>query len=219
MFNPIRRSRNIGTAKQGHGQGGDFGVPYHYLGHRLAAAERTELRCGLPLFREATLPGWEHALSAEDIDRALAVVPTGDLAGLDAIVQLQPTAKEETLKSNWGAYYWDTRWVAADTVVSLSARRPGQLLTWDRSLRPEEVRELERLRHEGHEIREAGRRFEIPSTPEAIRRTQFRTFFHEIGHHVDRQRDPEGFARRSSALKEEFAERYAEKLLGLLAEH
>jgi len=103
-------------------------------------------------------------------------------------------------------------------------------MKWRKSLAPDDARELDRLRSDGHEVLTDRRSYEIISTPESFRNTVlFRTVLHEIGHYVhwlqnviwpagqaddsnDFERLNDAFRSKPSKEREDFAHRYADEL-------
>ena len=92
------------------------------------------------------------------------------------------------------------------------------ILHWRKSLSPDDAKELERLRSDGHQIVHQRRHYEIHSDLEAVRSTQlYRTLPHEVGHYVDylNSTDDQGscdlFWQKNSKDKEDFAHRYADE--------
>lgn len=87
-----------------------------------------------------------------------------------------------------------------------------QPLKWSKSMTPDQRREFERLRQDGHLIVDSNRQFFIVKPDESsLRRTQlYRTLLHEIGHHVDyHNRSEANWKLRTTLQKEDFAHRYA----------
>ena len=147
---------------------------------------------------------------------------------IENIVLRQPTTKDELLKPAWGifVYYADLGRYSGPGVY-LQAQERGKVLHWNKSLTPFEFKELERLKTDGHEIRNVRRGYEIHTTPDSVRSTQlFRTLPHEIGHSVDyltnnlnpsiqakTEEESEYISKKYNSKpshdKEEFAHRYA----------
>lgn len=171
--------------------------------------------------------GFLHACTVDDICRLLAHVPPGDLTGIDLILLRQPTRKQRSLNPVWGrlAYFAETGKYSGRSIV-LEAGEPGKSFRWSRSLTSEGIAELDRLRADGHAIEDDRRGFTITPTLESIRATQlYRTFPHELGHHVDylskisepaqnetdydRRRD--AYFARPKSEREAFAHRYADE--------
>ena len=200
-FNATRRSRNIGTAKQGHGQNNRLRIPSvcgdertwsQQLGpHRLE--ERWVLRRRLTFIIEETSGGCIHACTVDDVCHMLGLMPFADWDGLETFVFRQPRRKQAILNPVWGrlSYAADFGRPAQRTVrwgpaVTLEAQQPNGLLRWGAKLPLSDQEELERLRDDGHRVERDGPRWTIALSPESIRATQlYRTLPHEIGHWVD----------------------------------
>jgi hypothetical protein len=233
--NPTRRNRNIGTAKQGHGQGNRIKIPASRHDDRLfyekmddaVAVERTIGDWGITFLVQPVIAGFRHACTIDDICHLLAHVPAGDLIGIDLFLLRQPTRKQQSLRPSWGrlAYYADTG-KHRGRAIFLDAQQPGKSYRWSRSLTPEDAAEFDRLRVHGHGIEEDRRGFTVTPTLESIRTTQlYHTVLHELGHHVDyrskvtdlakdqadcdRRRDI--YFARPPREREEFVHHYAEE--------
>lgn len=231
--NPTRRSRNIGTAKQGHGQNNQLVIPSSYHRSKVFWEDLTDYRVvtrtvnfhTLPIIVEKTQPDACHACTVDDITSVLWHIPPADLAEVALIVLRQPTRKQATLEGVWGraAFYVEIGTYTGPAVI-LDAMTPDKPFRWSKSLTPNGQRELERLREDGHVITETRHNYLITPSLEAIRATQlYRTLPHEIGHQVDFARtalaeDDDGstWASKTSADKEAFAHRYADTLRGKL---
>ena len=87
-------------------------------------------------------------------------------------------------------------------------------MRWSNSLDPDDQRELERLEKEGHQITRGKKEITISMDASSIRKTQLRSFLHELGHHVDRNSNSKIFDQKTKAEKEHFAHRYAERFQG-----
>jgi hypothetical protein len=240
--NPGRRNRNIGTARQGHGQDNRMVVP------RLSRAQgsltavlapaRIEWRGvagrDLCFVVEETSGGCSHACTVADVVALLRHIPASDWAGLDTFVLRQSTRKSRLLRPAWGRLYYNARLAFRDgspgrwgPTVFLEAFEVGSSFSWPTSLDPDDAAELEQLRADGHRIEQAGRRYRITSPAEAVRATQlYRTLPHEIGHWFDwlekvetpaaRGEDfaqlEDRFFARSNREREPFAHLYAERV-------
>lgn len=226
MRNPTRRSRNIGTAKQGHGRDNRLCVPLmvnrkaDIFVERLSDSRRETRTIGseeITFAIEKPRSDNAHACCVDDIARVLTFVPAADLRGIAFVVLRQPKRKEEILDGAWGRYFpeyaLNGRWGSA---IILEACDLSRVLRWRKPLHPSALQELNVLRAEGHEITETRKHFEIRSTLEAVRQTQlFGTLPHEIGHHVHASRDP-NFDRLPAREKEAFAEKYAREFGAVL---
>jgi len=200
-FNPARRNRNIGTARQGHGKDNKLVIPAvcgearrwaEILGpHRVfqRSAEGREII----FIVEETSAGCVHACTVDDIRHLLANIPLQDWDGLDTVVLRQSTRKQRVLNPVWGRLFYSAdlglprrATVRLGPAVMLEAQDPKAVIEWSSSLDPVAVAELERLRADGHEISRNGRSLRISTTPASLRATQlYRTLLHEIGHWVD----------------------------------
>jgi hypothetical protein len=246
VFNPTRRNRNIGTAKSGHGQNNRMTVPQVAHGENLfweridGARQVTRTVSGRPLkfFVQATRADCVHACTIDDIVRLLSSLPAADWEGIEAILLRQPSRKEQVLASVWGrlAYAADLvdrhgRVLYQGPAIVLEAVNPIEPIKFGKGLPPEDLAELERLRLDGHNIRQGDRNHTIEPTLENCRATQlYRTFLHELGHWVDFLEKVERpaallasgtsdqystlldrFHRRPFSEKEEYAHSYAEQ--------
>lgn len=159
---------------------------------------------------DETISGYTYAVDASDIVAILDRIPTDDVRGLSFIIFHQPTRKQDRSHPRWAAYSAEyRRGHLVGAAILIEAIDSSKSLTWPLSLAPEDQEELERLKDDGHTITLGKRATCISMEPSAIRRTQLRSFLHELGHHVDWQQNPEAFARKSKAVKESFAHRYA----------
>jgi hypothetical protein len=245
-FNPTRRNRNIGTAKSGHGQNNRMTVPQVAHGENLfweridGARQVIRTVSGRPLkfFVQATRADCVHACTIDDIVRVLSCLPAADWEGIEAILLRQPSRKEQVLAAVWGrlAYAADLvdrhgRVLYQGPAIVLEAVNPIEPIKFAKRLPSEDLAELERLRLDGHKIRQGERNHTIEPTLESCRETQlYRTLLHELGHWVDFLEKVErpaallapGTSDRYSALldryhqrpsreKEQFAHSYAER--------
>lgn len=231
--NPARRNRNIGTAKQGHGQDNRLVIPKSCPKNRLfyevlddaIPVPRTVGGRDITFLVQPVNRGFAHACTVDDICRMLEYVPAGDLVGIDLIVLRQPTRKQVVLRPVWGrlCYYADAGKYRGRAIF-IEAQQPGKSYRWSRSLTPDSAAEFERLKTYGHGIEEDRRGFTITPNLESIRATQlYRTLLHELGHHVDylgkvseRAKDKADYDRKQAEYfarphreREEFAHRYA----------
>ena len=227
--NPTRRNRNIGTAKQGHGQRNKLVIPDNHQ-DKIYWENLTDYRVvtrvinlhTLHIIVERTRDDACHACTVDDITSFLWHVSPADLAEVGLILLRQPTRKQTTLKSVWGrAVFYAEIGAYTGPAVILEAMTPDQPFRWSKSLTPDEQRELARLREDGHSIAETCHNYIITPSLESIRATQlYRTLPHEIGHQVDFAKtaiasdddDGSDWDRKPSADKEAFAHRYADTL-------
>jgi hypothetical protein len=194
MKNPLRRNRNIGTAKQGHGRDNQLLIPSPAAGmksfyERLGPYQTVDRTIKGHRFRfvvEKTRSTSIHACTIDDIACVIAQLPAEIYGSMALIVLRQPTRKEEMLGPVWGrmvySYLFENEYLPA---IVLEAVDFGKKLKWDKKLSLEAQKELERLRQDGHNIREGKRHFEAEYELENVRSTQlYRTLLHEFGHYV-----------------------------------
>lgn len=200
-YNPVRRSRNIGQAKQGHGQNNRLVIPDICADHRIwterlgphVVIRRTVNGREAVFVVEDTFGGCRHHCTVDDVARVLAAVPLSDWDELDTFVLRQSTKKQRLLRPAWGRLYYSAdlglpgrKAVRFGPAVVLEAIDCDAKLEWSTSLDPDDQQELERLREDGHRVEREGRRHRILMTSESVRVTQlYRTLLHEIGHWVD----------------------------------
>ena len=219
-LNGARRNRNIGTAKSGHGKSNYMVVPSpRSHGSRMFAEvlhRSVRVVCHVlediqvQFFVEPPVRGYYHSCTVDDVVQQLRHLQPwlSDWEGVDTILLRQPTRKQEILNSSWG------RMIPRDNnraTICLEAQNINARLRWPRPLHPDGMRELERLRIDGHHVVVGRREYVITSSLESIRATQlYRTLIHEIGHHVDQKRSKPGvYKGRPWAQREAFAHRYA----------
>jgi hypothetical protein len=236
--NPARRNRNIGTAKQGHGQNNALVVPDRsdglYWLDRVGDCQVEDRCIGKRTVRfviETNTLDCIHPCSVSDIARILETLPQSDWTGLQTFVFRQPTRKQLILSPVWGRllYYSEIttakgKLLAKGPTIFLDAIQIDKPLVWNTSLDPDDSQELDRLRQDGHEVQRSGRKFNIAVTASSARNTQlYRTLLHEIGHWfdwlseveepagrgVDRDELETAYFARPKAEREAFAHRYA----------
>nr|WP_295874231.1 hypothetical protein [uncultured Chitinophaga sp.] len=235
MFNSSRRNRNIGTAKQGHGQQNKLKIPQRTNGlspvESLGRYQKHEVEINgyrfifvVEQLREDSL----HACSIEDVKRIIEHIPVSDYGHLRLIVLRQPKRKEEILSPVWGrliySFEFENEYYPA---VILEAGKYPRKMKWETSLSVESQKELERLKADGHCFVNNGKYWMADIKPENVRNTQlYRTLLHEFGHYVHylhiverpgqeneedelREKRDDYYFRIPKSEKEEFANRYA----------
>jgi len=226
-WNPPRRNKNIGTSRQGHGQNNRLVIPepkptqkFYY--EKLKSPIQFSRWIGgreQVFFVEPTRPGWFYPCTVDDIVRVLEQCDPTDLACIDFIVLRQPTKKQWVLNPVWGRalFYYELGKHHGSAIV-IDAQSPGRFV-WPKSLAPHDLKELNRLRAEGHVVRTSKRRIEFLTSPWSLRNTVlYRTLLHEMGHHHDYQRSPHGsWGSKTVFDKEAYAHRYAEECYAKLS--
>ncbi|WP_196890165.1 hypothetical protein [Aureivirga sp. CE67] len=194
MYNPTRRNRNIGTAKQGFGQNNSFVIP-RPLKPFLAFYERLENYSTdyttingheFVFITEETRKDSVHACSIKDISEIIKNIPKTDYGDLRLIILRQPKRKEEIKSSVWGRliYFYEFENDFYPAVI-LEAQSSDKKIKWSKKLRIDDQKELERLKEDGHVFHEDKRNYVAEFDLNATRNTQlYRTLIHEFGHYV-----------------------------------
>lgn len=237
--NPTRRNKNIGTARQGHGQNNALVIPDRsdglYWLDRIGehvVEDRLVSNQSVRFIVETNTSNCVHPCTVSDVVRILEALPQTDWTGLHTFVLRQPTRKQLALDPAWGRleYFADIsnskgKRIAIGPTIFLDAINPDKAMIWSTSLDPHDSQELERLRKDGHLVRREGREHHISVSTSSARNTQlYRTLLHEVGHWFDwlskvevpalQGDDREGLERhyfaRPSAEREAFAHRYAD---------
>ncbi len=195
MWDARRRNRNIGTAKSGHGADNYLRVPERWSDltpywqnlSSFVAVERSIGAQRIVFLVEPTKDGYAHHCTVDDVHRILALLPAEHVFEIDLVIFRQPTAKQAQLQHVWGRLgYWSRIGAHEGPGVYLEAQPVDLVGKWGKSLRPNDVKELERLRACGFDVRRHRRGYHIHSSPAAIRASQlYRTVPHEIGHFAD----------------------------------
>ncbi len=232
--NPTRRSRNIGTAKQGHGQNNRMGIPESLYGPAFFEKLEDVVQVTLGGFRilvEATRENSVHACTVEDLIAVLKLIPPADLGELNLIVLRQPKRKEEIMNPAWGRliYAFGFEHKLQPAIILEAVDLTGSI-TRNKKMSVAGQDEFTRLQQDGHQFSSDKRAYIAPNQLEAVRNTQlFRTLFHEIGHYVEyqqkvfyRSEEPDAdeafYARRDVYFqipkqeKERFAHSYADRI-------
>lgn len=245
MRNAIRRNRNIGTSKQGHGKNNKLTIPQPCLvdkvfHERLGPYEKIDKVINGHLFTfiiEKTRSSALHACSVDDVENMIGNIPFSDYGELKFIVFRQPKRKEEILSPAWGrliySYEFENGYYPA---VILEAVDYNRKMRWSRSLSPEDQIELERLRSDGHRFIADKRAYILKFEVSSVRNTQlYRTLLHEFGHYVhyrevveqpakedeegeERLKREEVYFKIPKSDRERFAHGYADRLLSKIKE-
>jgi len=101
-WNPVRRNRNMGTARRGHGENNQMVIPESW--HRsqrfwenlgACVAVRRLIGAKIQVFLvEPPQVNWFYPCSIDDMAKLLAHFPAEDLLSFDFIVLRQPTRKQ-----------------------------------------------------------------------------------------------------------------------------
>lgn len=223
MHSPVKRNRNIGTSKQGHGQNNRFRIPDTWMDskifyERLNSPVRLKRKVRDKEYKfliEPTLTDYTHSVTVDDIERIIGLL-IGYVHHMDIFVLRQPTRKQVVLSSVWGrlALYYEAD-ACQGTAIIIEAQQINKPVKRSKSLDPATQKELLRLEKDGHKITLGKREFIIESTLESCRSTQlYRTIPHELGHYVDyiTSGDTE-YSSKPERQKEDYAHRYADEFI------
>jgi hypothetical protein len=199
--NPIRRNRNIGTAKSGHGQDNRMTVAKVAHGENqfwervenARQVSRTISGRVVKFFVQPTRAESVHPCTVDDIVQMLTYLPPEDWQGIEAVLLRQPRRKEETLAPVWGRLSYAAELVNKrgavvyrGPAVVLEAINPTRAFKWGKKLSIDDLAELERLKSEGHDVSAGDRHHLVKPTLKSCRATQlYRTLLHEVGHWRD----------------------------------
>jgi hypothetical protein len=131
---------------------------------------------------------------------------------MGGVLLRQPRRKEQVLDSVWGrlAYAADLvdqrgRVLYQGPAILLEAINPVEPIKFGKRVSPDGLAELDRLKLDGHNIRDGDKDHTVTPTLESCRATQlYRTFLHELGHWVDFLQKVE----RPAALLTDMSEQY-----------
>ncbi len=215
---PTRRNRNIGTAKQGFGQDNELSIPngcdwnYEWQAYWEKLGEYVVIPAELrgqkiQLVVERPQDGFYYPVTPWDVIRLLDHVDSNIWSGVELFVWRQPTKIERSLTASWGriAYYATIKEKEIEgTAIFLHALPRDRLsFSWNKSLTPEDRKEMDRYREAGIDIRLEKRRYAFKTSPEADRYLQlFHTIPHELGHYDDYQRHARYFLHSESEFDE-----------------
>jgi len=142
----------------------------------------------LKFYVEAPREDCRHACSIDDIVHVLRRLPSEHVGSVVAIVLRQPTRKQAILRPVWGRMLYSRHeGLRKGPAIFLDAQPIHLRWLAPLSAGPEDERELQRLREDGHRVTRERKGWRVEGSVEAVRATQlYRTLLHEIGHHVDR---------------------------------
>lgn len=193
MKDPTRRNRNIGTSKQGYGSNNRLVIPWPAIvmksfEERLTNYTKEGRTINGNRFEfviEQTREDSFHSCTINDCAELLRHIPPVDYGRLNLIILRQPKRKEEILNSVWGRLVYSYKFEGDyRPAVIIESINPNKILKWPKSQSPEGIKELERLKDDGHQIEITKREYKINYSPKSIRATQlYRTLPHEIGHY------------------------------------
>ena len=233
-YDARRRNRNIGTENAGFKADNRFKIPERWRDLRTYYEQLSDARVvhrefhdrELTFLVEPTHGGCVHACTIDDILAMLRMLPTEFTGEIHTYVLRQPTEKQRKIHPVWGRLcYWSSLDKHEGPTVTLEAQPLNTPNRWERSLRPDEQRELYRLREDGHPFTETKRHFVMTPTLDSTRSTiLYRTLPHELGHlahyeqevesrindHTTRDELEARYFQKTSAEREAYAHRIAD---------
>jgi len=194
MKNPIKRNRNIGTAKQGHGKCNKLVIPWPAAVEKdfyeriesYTKIKRTINGNEFTLVIEKTRNEIIHACSVNDVFQMVSYICREDYGELKLIVLRQPKRKEELLCPVWGrlvySYEFEGDYLPALIIESINTKKRYKR---SKKMSIHDKREFNNLIDDGHNFTETKRNYEAAYNLGNIRNTQlYRTLPHEFGHYV-----------------------------------
>ncbi|MBS1502513.1 MAG: hypothetical protein JST32_10655 [Bacteroidetes bacterium] len=168
-----------------------------------------------------------------DIEKIIENIPPSDYGSLRLIVLRQPKRKEAIISPVWGrliySYEFENDYYPA---IIIEAVDYSKKLYWNKSQSPDDQKEFERLKKDGHKFIDGKKEFIAAFELENVRNTQlYRTLPHEFGHYVQYLRAVEMQEEMDSdkqnklfdeyltipkSEKERYANTYADNLLEVL---
>lgn len=235
-WNPTRRNRNIGTAKQGYGQDNKMCIPQPWdtdltFYERLTKYEKYSIKAygkKITVVVEELTKGFYYSCTGHDVERILNFLPDQDIKGLGLIVFRQPKKKERILSSVWGRLIYCMKFEKKySPAIIIEAFPECDVYEFSKKQSVDSKQEFELLKKDGLKFREDKRNFVADIDESLVRNVQlYRTLLHEVGHYVQYlevvERPEEDFEEGASlwekyltipsAEKETFANNYAVKM-------
>ncbi|HCC34479.1 MAG TPA: hypothetical protein DEQ02_02110 [Ruminococcaceae bacterium] len=214
---PIRRNRNIGTAKSGYKKQSDFDIPiqnHKPFYENIDIEEQCQREINGQVFRfivEKLNRGYIHVCGVDEICKVLSYCPREDLNGLALIILRQPKKKEEIFRSCWGRFIQEFYYQAErrPAIILEAVNIDNDIKMKTAGISPFFQKEIEKLRLEGHEIKQNNGIITIKKSMQSVKQTQlYRTLLHEVGHYVFSKRNSENTGYEE---KETFANNYREE--------
>lgn len=183
-WNPLRRNRKIGVARPSKGRDNRMVVPLGRLFERGYDTVHADIEGQqITVITERLPDGFMHGVNADEVLSMLNLIPAADRGGLRMFILKYPTRKELVLDACWGRMQYAVTidgYEGPAVLLYASDLKPFRLNT---SLNPRHLRELQRLRDDGHDVREEKRRIIVaPSAASLHTHILYRTLLHEVGH-------------------------------------
>lgn len=202
-----KRNRNIGTAKQGHGQNNMLSIPQPWDTTKFfyERFQGVNLETIIVHGRELTVviedlsEGYYYSFSAKEAEIILDNLPKKDLVDFGLLIFRQPKKKERILSSVWGRliYSYEFRGEYLPAII-IEATPENKDFTFPKKQSVERRQEFELLKKDGLVFEMGKREYVAVADKEKIKSIQLhRTLLHEVGHYVhylevvERPGDPE----------------------------
>ena len=195
MRNPVRRNRNIGTAKSGRGKSGRFEIPrrwkdltpyWEWVPDAVTVPARVHGN-QITFIVQPPRKDFLQRCTVQDVLHMLEVLPPEDTCYIKLVVLRQPTKKQVRPDPKWGSLgYWSEIGQLDGPGIYLEAQPSPVRFKWGNSLWPEAKLELRRLEQAGFVIKRHSRGYDFEGNASAIRSRQlYVTVPHKLGHYVD----------------------------------
>ncbi len=192
--NPIRRNRNIGTSRQGHGQNNKLAIPqpcdtFLWFYERLDSPKRLDIivhGVKIRVLVELLKKGYSYSCTPHDVQRILNSIPKEDLEDIGYIVFRQPKKKEAILSSVWGRliYCFEFEGIYGPAII-IEATPEWRTYSYPKKQSVDQALEFELLKKDGMSFKESRRDYVASIDDEVIGSVQlYRTLLHEVGHYV-----------------------------------
>lgn len=193
--NPIRRNRNIGTAKQGYGQDNKLTIaqPSDTLlsfYERLNNPQKSSITVhnkSITVLIEELHPDYFYSFTPQEAEELFNALPREDFEDFGLLIFRQAKKKEQTLNPVWGRliYSYEYHDELFPAIIIESCRKSWSKFYWPKKQCLDDKREFELLQEDGLKFKMDKRRYIADLTPKLIRNIQlYRTLLHELGHYV-----------------------------------
>jgi hypothetical protein len=197
MKNPcqdkIKRNRNIGTSKQGHGQNNTFSIPQPWDTSKYFYERFQGINVDTIIVhgREITVViedlsvGYYYSFTPKEAQLVLDNLPKKDLISFGLLIFRQPKKKERILSSVWGRLVYSYEFRGDYLPVIIEATPENKNFTFPKKQSVDRRQEFELLQEDGLDFEMGKREYVAVVDKEKIKSIQLhRTLLHEVGHYV-----------------------------------
>lgn len=192
--NNVKRNRNIGTIKQGHGKNNFMRIPeriskgafYEDL-KNYYVVNYSFLGANIKFVIEKTSNDSFYSLTPQDIIKVLSNISYRFVSDIRLIIFRNPTRKQRLIMPVWGRliYYFEFENKIQPAIIFESIKLPSQIKR-NKKMSIQEQKEFDFLKNDGYSFRESKREFVTEVNLDLARNTQlYRTLLHEVGHYYD----------------------------------